>query len=56
MKNCPVCGMVVDEKTAPSYEYRGEAYYFMNDLHMAAFKKKPERYLREKHVHEDHSH
>jgi YHS domain-containing protein len=48
--------MEVDERTAPSYEYEGKTYYFMNDLHMEAFKKKPKKYLQEAHLREDYSH
>lgn len=53
MANCPVCGMVVDTKTALSLEYKVKTYYFMNDTHLAAFAKKPENFLARKPKHED---
>lgn len=42
---CPVCGMMVNEKTAPSSEYKGETYYFMNPTHKAMFDKDPVKFL-----------
>lgn len=45
MTKCPVCGMMVDENTAPSLEYKGKTYYFMNPVHMANFEKDPEKFL-----------
>ncbi len=45
MVKCPVCGMMVDEKTAPSSEYKGETYYFMNPAHKAMFDNDPKKYL-----------
>jgi YHS domain-containing protein len=45
MTKCPVCGMMVDENTAPNSEYKGETYYFMNPIHKDMFDKDPEKYL-----------
>jgi YHS domain-containing protein len=45
MTKCPVCGMMVDESTAPSSEYKGEKYYFMNPVHKEMFEKDPEKFL-----------
>jgi YHS domain-containing protein len=45
MTNCPVCGMMVDENTAPSSEYKGKKYYFMNPTHKSMFDKDPEKFL-----------
>ncbi len=45
MTRCPVCGMMVDEKTAPNYEYMGKVYYFMNPIHKEMFVKEPEKFL-----------
>jgi YHS domain-containing protein len=46
MVSCPVCGMMVDERTAPSSEHGGKMYYFMNPTHKAMFDKDPERFIR----------
>ncbi|NIS81070.1 MAG: YHS domain-containing protein [Anaerolineales bacterium] len=48
MANCPVCGMMVDENTAPSSEYKGETYYFMNPTHKAMFDNDPEKFLKKR--------
>lgn len=53
MANCPVCGMMVDEKTAPSIEYKGKTYYFMNETHKDMFKADPEKYLSQEKKHMD---
>lgn len=45
MVKCPVCGMMVDPNTAPSLEYKGKKYYFMNPTHKAMFEKDPEKFL-----------
>ncbi|HSF81941.1 MAG TPA: YHS domain-containing protein [Anaerolineales bacterium] len=45
MVRCPVCGMMVDENTAPSSEYKGKKYYFMNPTHKALFDKDPAKFL-----------
>ena len=38
----PVCGMIVDEKTAKwKYEYKGKTYYFCASGCMHQFKKNP---------------
>ena len=44
MKNCPVCGMQVDEKTAPSAKHQGQTFYFCSQQCKDAFVKKPEAY------------
>jgi YHS domain-containing protein len=42
----PVCGMEVDEKSAPAtLEYQGKIYYFCSPGCKAAFTKNPDRYL-----------
>jgi YHS domain-containing protein len=45
MAKCPVCGMMVDEKTAPSSVYKGKHYYFMNEVHKTTFDKDPEKFV-----------
>ena len=45
MTQCPVCGMMVDENTAPSLEYKGKKYYFMSPIHKDMFEKDPEKFL-----------
>lgn len=45
MVKCPVCGMMVDENTAPSSEYKGKAYHFMNPTHKTMFDNDPEKFL-----------
>ncbi len=54
MVNCPVCGMMVDENTAPSSEYKGKTYYFMNQTHKEMFDQDPEKYLSKSSSKEDH--
>lgn len=46
MTQCPVCGMRVDERTAPRSEYQGKTYYFMNPIHKEIFDKDPERFVK----------
>ena len=48
MTQCPVCGMMVDDNTAPSLEYKGKKYYFMNPIHKEMFEKDPEKFLGQK--------
>lgn len=48
MTQCPVCGMMVDENTAPSLEYKSKKYYFMNQTHKEMFEKDPEKFLAQK--------
>ncbi|MBX5464266.1 MAG: YHS domain-containing protein [Clostridia bacterium] len=46
MARDPVCGMDVDEATAPAKaEYQGKTYYFCAPGCKRAFEKDPERYL-----------
>jgi YHS domain-containing protein len=45
MTQCPVCGMMVNENTAPSTEYKGKIFYFMNPIHKEMFDKAPEKFL-----------
>jgi YHS domain-containing protein len=41
-----VCGMTVDEKTAPAKsEYKGKTYYFCAPGCKVAFDKEPEKYI-----------
>ncbi len=48
MVRCPVCGMMVDENSAPSSVYKGKKYHFMNPTHKAMFDKDPEKFLGQK--------
>jgi YHS domain-containing protein len=48
MTQCPVCGMMVDPKTAPSLEYKDKTYYFMNPTHRLLFERNPEDFLSKK--------
>ncbi len=45
MTRCPVCGMMVDEATAPSTEYEGKTYYFHKPVHKDMFDKDPGKFL-----------
>ena len=46
MAKDPVCGMEVDEKTAPAKsEYKGKTYYFCAPGCKKAFDSDPEKYL-----------
>lgn len=46
MAKDPVCGMDVDERTAPATtEYQGTTYYFCAPGCKKAFEKEPEKYL-----------
>jgi YHS domain-containing protein len=42
----PMCGMNVDEKTAPSSSYSGKTYYFCCGHCKAQFEKDPSKYVR----------
>ena len=53
MTKCPVCGMMVDENTAPSFEHKGTKYYFMNQSHKEMFEADPEKYLGQEKNHMD---
>ena len=46
MAQCPVCGMMVDEGTAPRSEHKEKTYYFMNSVHKEMFDKDPERFIK----------
>ena len=41
MTTCPVCGMMVDDNSAPSSEYKGKKYYFMNQTMKTMFDENP---------------
>ncbi|HET9407457.1 MAG TPA: DJ-1/PfpI family protein [Candidatus Sulfotelmatobacter sp.] len=43
---CPVCGMEVDPKSAPTSVYKGKTYYFMTQEHKQQFEANPELYLK----------
>ena len=42
---CPICGMDVDEKSAPTSIYKGHTYYFCSNDHKAVFDASPEKAL-----------
>lgn len=47
MAKDPVCGMEVNEKTAPAKtEYQGQTYYFCAPGCKVAFEKDPSKYLK----------
>jgi YHS domain-containing protein len=49
MAKDPVCGMDVDEKTAPAKsEYKGKIYYFCAPGCKHEFDKNPEKFVGEK--------
>jgi Cu+-exporting ATPase len=51
----PVCKMEVDPETAPAKTvYKGQTYYFCAPGCKVAFKKDPEKYLREAEKAEGH--
>ena len=55
MAKDPVCGMDVDERTAPATaECQGKTYYFCAMGCKKAFEKEPEKYLQD--TSESHSH
>lgn len=43
----PVCGMEVDESTPYKTMYKGKVYYFCSEGCLKAFRRDPEKYLRE---------
>jgi YHS domain-containing protein len=45
MVKCPVCGMMADENSSPTLEYKGKRYYFHTPQHKLMFEKDPEKYL-----------
>ena len=46
MAKDPICGMMVDPKTAPAKsEYKGQTYYFCSPGCKTSFDKDPEKYL-----------
>ncbi len=45
MAKCPVCGMMVDENTAPTTGYKGTKYYFHKPEHKVMFEKDTEKFL-----------
>ena len=45
MVNCPVCGMMANENSSPTLEYKGKRYYFHTPQHKLMFEKDPEKYL-----------
>ena len=42
---CPVCGMDVDPKTAPTAVFKGTTYYFCSDDDKKTFDAGPEKYV-----------
>ena len=42
---CPVCGMSVDQQTAPSTTYDAQTYFFCSEGCRDAFAADPGRYL-----------
>lgn len=57
MARDPVCGMEVDERTAPAKTtYKGQTYYFCALDCLAAFQKEPEKYLGKQPGHGGHGH
>lgn len=46
--------MKVDEDTAPSFEYRGKRYFFMDEEHKALFSENPEKFLDQNKEHHGH--
>lgn len=52
-----VCGMDVDEKTAPAKtDYMGQTYYFCAPGCKVAFERDPQKYLKGGMAHGSHSH
>ncbi len=59
MAKDPVCGMNVDERTAPAKsEYKGQTYYFCAQGCKVAFDREPERYVQSQSggQHQGHQH
>ena len=51
MTTDPVCGMSVNEKTAPAKaEYHGETYYFCSTEDKQKFVEHPEKYVKQETV------
>jgi YHS domain-containing protein len=44
MKVDPVCGKYVDERSAFTYEYKGNKYYFETEQCMSVYKNDPEHF------------
>jgi Cu+-exporting ATPase len=44
---CPVCGMSVDSKTAPSTQFQGQTYYFCSNECKTKFLANPTEYVKE---------
>ncbi|HXP71144.1 MAG TPA: DJ-1/PfpI family protein [Candidatus Dormibacteraeota bacterium] len=42
---CPICGMDIDEKSAPTSIYKGHTYHFCSNDHKAVFDASPEKAL-----------
>lgn len=51
----PVCGMSVDEATAPKTDFEGKTYYFCCNACMKTFSQDPAKYLNQE-SHGNHSH
>lgn len=48
MEKDPVCGMALDQKTAPvTMQYKGKAYYFCSKTCRMIFEREPEQYAEE---------
>lgn len=45
MAKDPVCGMIVNEKTAAKKTYKGKTYYFCSPTCQWAFEKNPEQFI-----------
>ena len=57
MAKDPVCGMDVDERTAPAKsEYKGQTYYFCAQGCKVAFDREPERYVQSQSGGQQHGH
>jgi YHS domain-containing protein len=54
MAKCPVCGMMVDEDSAPTTVFRGKRYYFHKAQHKIMFKRDPEKFLSQTSSMSDH--
>jgi Cu+-exporting ATPase len=56
MAKDPVCGMMVDEKTAKlKSDYMGKTYYFCNQACKTTFDKNPTKYTGSQSGHSGHS-
>ncbi len=57
MARDPVCGMEVDERTAPAKTtYKGQTYYFCAPGCKEAFEREPEKYVGKQSGHTAHGH